>query len=222
MFRWAYFIDERVLFFLRGESTIKKPNCNIYKGGVLPPCSELLGNRNPIIKDGKLIYKNENRLYYFIGTVPVTPRDGIPLTEVEESPLIYINIQISLPTYIIGLFINQIETKKNHYEKNCAIHADAAINDFIHKSLESNENFGFKFTPTLTLVYSNGEAILDPFIYTLHITPKNFLILLAINRLEGNPGLLFLNNSFATEDIINFSLAEIYVEYPFLKDLINH
>ena len=47
---------------------MSKKNCNPFDGGEVPPCSELLGNSNPIIKDKELIFKNNNRVFYFIST----------------------------------------------------------------------------------------------------------------------------------------------------------
>ena len=32
----------------------------------LPPCAEFLGNINPIIGNGNIIYRNNNRLYFFL------------------------------------------------------------------------------------------------------------------------------------------------------------
>ena len=65
----------------------------------------------------------------------------------------------------------------------------------------------------LILVYSNNNAILTPIEYAINISPTNYLILLAINRLENNPGLLFINNSYATKDFINLILSEIDIQF---------
>ncbi len=184
---------------------IRGPNCNKYQDAKLPPCANLLGNVNPIIKDGRIIFRNYNRLFYFIGS---TPKND------SKCPNIQTNIQISLSTYIIGLFIDQIENKIIKYNDNCKIHDDKKLNSFIHELLNKPISFPFCYSTNLTLVYSNGNAILDPFTYIKNISLNNYLILLAINRYENNPHLLFINNASATEDTINFFLSEIDISYP--------
>ena len=47
---------------------MSRDNCNPFAGGEVPPCSEFLGNSNPIIKDGELIFTNNNRIFFFIST----------------------------------------------------------------------------------------------------------------------------------------------------------
>jgi hypothetical protein len=39
--------------------------------------------------------------------------------------------------------------------------------------------------------------------------------LFVINRAEDNPGLFFINNSYVTEDTINFILSELNIQCPF-------
>ena len=183
---------------------MKNIDCNKYDDSKLPPCTNFLRNVNPIIKDGKIIFRNLNRLYYFISIKPNT--------EAKESKL-YINIQISLSTYLIGLIIDQIESKKIDYKNLDEIHSNKEINDFIHKSINNPTKKKTKNKPSLSLVYSNIDAILTPFHYELDISLNNFLILLAINRFENNPGLLFINNSDATEDILNLILSDIDISF---------
>ena len=183
---------------------MKKINCNKYTDAKLPPCTNLLGNSNPVIKDGKLIFRNLNRLYYFLN---IEPKDNI-----KESQL-YVNIQISLSTYLIGLFIEQIESKKIDYKEEEIIHSNKNINNFIHKSIKEPSKIKLLYQTNLILVYSNGNAILTPIQYNINISLNNFLILLTLNRIENNPALLFVNNADATEDILNFILSEIDVSY---------
>ena len=183
---------------------MKNIDCNKYDDSIVPPCANLLRNVNPIIKDGKLIFRNLNRLYYFIG---IHPKDDI------ISPELYANIQISLSTYLIGLIIDQIESKKIVYREEDEMHTIKEINDFIHKSINNPTNKKFKHRTILSLVYSNIDAILTPFQYILDISLNNFLILLTINRVENNPALFFINNSDATEDIFNFILSEVDISF---------
>ncbi|MEL7564650.1 MAG: hypothetical protein AAGU27_07180 [Dehalobacterium sp.] len=199
-----------------------KPNCNIYEGGKIPPCSAFLNNSNPIIKDGKLIYRNNNRLFYFISTAPETPLNNsstAPVTtnSITNAPFISTNIQISLYTFVIGLYINQVQLNMIEYDKNNPIHSEKDVNDFIHNQIQDLPKLNVNFVPTLSLVISNGNAILPPFTYTINITPLNYFILFILDRIEGNPGLLFFNNSFATEDPINFILASMNIQLPLNK-----
>lgn len=189
---------------------MNKPDCTIYEGGKVPPCSAFLSNTNPIIKDGKIIFRNLNRLFYFISASSVNASNEF------NASMFSANIQISLSTFIIGLFINQIETGIISYDEGCIIHSNKEINDFIHKTLQNPPILEEDdFIPSLTLAYSNGNAILDPFTFALNISKLNFFILLIISRLEMNLGLFFVNNSFATEDCINFFLASLNIQCPF-------
>lgn len=191
-----------------------KPDCGLYAGGEVPPCSAFLSNDNPIIKDGKLIYKNENKLFYFIGAAPSGGNVQASSGSIASAPSIVSNLQISLNTFIIGLFINQIQLDSVTYDKACAIHSDQAANAFIHEVLQSPKEVNFNFNPTLSFVISNGNAILPLYTYTLNITSRNYLILFILNRLEGNPALFWGNNSFVTEDDINFALAALNIQFP--------
>lgn len=188
------------------------PDCTIYENAEIPPCTAFLSNANPFIKDGKLIFKNLNRLFFFIGTTPRCTSNEIGFSTVTT------NIQVSLATFIIGLFISQVQLGDIPYHKNEVIHDDETINTFIHKSLQDPpalEEFDENFLTNLALVYSNGNAIMDPFNYTLNICKLNYYILLIISRIENNPGLFFVNNSFATEDCLNFFLASLHIHCPF-------
>ncbi|MFA7435232.1 MAG: hypothetical protein WC006_02575 [Bacilli bacterium] len=187
---------------------MKFVNCKKYEGSKLPPCVDLLGNANPITKDGKIIFRNLNRLYYFICLEPNEDKD----------PKIYLNIQISLPTYIIGLVLDLIDSKKIDYSADFIIHSKEDVNKFIHKSIKEPTKLKSEYKTFLSLVYSNGNAILTPFMYKVDITLNNFLILLSINRIESNPSLLFINNSEALEDIFNFILADIDLCFNNNKD----
>lgn len=47
----------------------KKKNksfCNSFDDFTLPPCAKFLGNVNPLINNGKVIYRNLNRVYFFL------------------------------------------------------------------------------------------------------------------------------------------------------------
>lgn len=199
---------------------IDNPNCSMYQGGQLPPCSEFLGSNTPIIKDGNRIYRNMNRAFYFISAEasgssttadPQAPQDSKCFS---NNPSTTLNIQISLVNYLVGLFINQVQLGKIKYDRNKPIHNDKLMDEFIHQMLEKSPEIRVDFVPQLILLISNGNAILPLLTQSINITPLNFYILFVLNRLENNPGLTFGNNSFVTEDPINFSLAAINNKYP--------
>ena len=196
-------------------------NCfseNPYEGGKIPPCSQFLGNAEPIIKDGKVIFRNENRAYYFISTV--TNQDSsengnqAPQNQILEQANVNFNLQISLATFIIGLFINKIQKGEIEYDANMPIHENSTANSMIHQLLQNSPQVQTDYLPQLSLVVSNGNAILALYTYTINITPLNFYILFLLTRLENNPAFFFGNNSFATEDPINFSLASLNICFP--------
>ena len=193
---------------------MKKIDCTQFEGANVPPCSKFLNNSNPLIKDGKLIYRNENRLFYFISTTPKEQTSETRNQSVLHLHSAFANLQIGLGTYIIGLFIEQIESKLIKYDKNCVIHNDNITNTFIHQALKKAPQFDFNFTPSISLVVSNGNAILPLYTYTINITDLNFFILFIINRLEGNPAFFYGNNSFAEEDMINFAIANMSLQFP--------
>jgi hypothetical protein len=191
-----------------------QPNCcNIYEGADLPPCTKLLNGDNPLIKEGRLIFRNYNRVYFFI-SASTKPIDMNELTPMNTTTIIT-NVQISLCTFIIGLFLSQILCNTSKYDPSCTIHQDPKINSFIHESIKNPPNLNFNLSANLTFLYSNSNAILHPFIYTKVIPPLAFFILFVINRAEDNPGLFFINNSYVTEDTINFILSELNIQCPF-------
>lgn len=189
----------------------KKDCCKKYKGGKIPPCAQYLNNNWLLIKDGKLIYRNLNRLFFFV-RVQSKPSS---LDSLEA------NIQISLQHYIIGIFLHELLQDFNKYNKECTIASDPKTNSYIHKLLQNppdklNDQYNF----SLTLSYSNQDAILNPFTYSFPIKPLLFYILLIINRIENHPGLFFANNNLVTEDTINFVLASMNLELP-MSELYN-
>lgn len=177
------------------------PNCFLYEGGKIPPCSEMLGNMNPIIKDNKLIFRNLNRLFYFLSLQTSRKKQSLNL-----------NIQISLYNYLIGLFLLELEDNIEKIKGEPKLHDDDMINALIYEMLKNPPQIKDNFEANLVLVYSNNNAIMNPLTYELVISPLTFLILLIINRLENHPGLFFINNSYVTEDLVNFMLSELHIE----------
>lgn len=190
-----------------------KRNCNPFEGGEVPPCSAFLGNINPIIKDGELIFTNNNRIYCFISTSCIssnsTNKNSFGNSNIQT------NIQVSLATFLIGLYINQVEIGNINHSKENKIHNNKVANDFINETLQKNPRVTVDYTPSLIFVISNTNAILNLFNDTINISPLNYYILFILNRLENNPGLFFGNNAFTTEDPINFRLSSLALKFPF-------
>lgn len=193
---------------------MRKNNCNPFAGGKVPPCSAFLGNTNPIIKDGQLIFTNDNRVFYFISTTSNTTNNTSNNSQLGTSN-VQTNLQISLTTFLVGLYINEVQIGNISHSGKNAIHNDTAANEFINKTLENNPEVNVDYIPSLVIVVSNTNAILSIYTNTINITPLNYYILFILNRLENHPGLFFGNNAYATEDPINFSLATLALRFPF-------
>ncbi len=193
---------------------MRKNNCNPFAGGKVPPCSAFLGNTNPIIKDGQLIFTNDNRVFYFISTTSNTTNNTSNNSQLGTSN-VQTNLQISLTTFLVGLYINEVQLGNISHSGKNAIHNDTAANEFINKTLENNPEVNVDYIPSLVIVVSNTNAILSIYTNTINITPLNYYILFILNRLENHPGLFFGNNAYATEDPINFSLATLALRFPF-------
>ncbi len=192
---------------------------NIYSGGVVPPCAAFLSDTNPIIKDGKIIYRNLNRIFCFISTSPKPPSTQTQGERPNPSTFNFLpststNLQISLTTFLIGLFINQVQLGYIKYENQIPIHPNKAVDEFIHEALQISPEVKIEYTPNLTFVYSNGNAILPLISSTQQITPLNYYILFILNRFENNPALLYGNNSFITRNPINFDLSALNQQFP--------
>ena len=179
-----------------------------YEGGKIPSLSEFLNNPNPFIKDGKIIYRNFNRLYYFLNSTSNTPPSNEP-----PPPSIVINMQISKTNFLIGLFIDEIQKGSIPYDKNSTLHPNNEYNNIIHKLLQSEPNFISNSTPYLILVLGNTNAILPAYSETIAINPLSFYIVLILHALENDPALFFGNNSFALSDPINLDLAAQNIQF---------
>lgn len=198
----------------------KNPDCNPYAGGEVPPCSAYLGNIDPIIKDGKIIFKNENRVYFFISTIlgnsPGTypPSEPETTSPIAEEPFTSSNLQISLTTFIVGIYIYQIQQGQIKYDKTNTIHSNETADEFIHQSLQKPPQINTKYITTLSLIVSHSNAIIPLYTYALKITALNYYILFILNRLENNPGLFFGNNSFVEKNPINIDFAALNIQFP--------
>lgn len=189
----------------------KKSKCNFnpYANGKVPPCSDFLGNSNPIIKNCTLLYRNLNRLFFFLSTN--TDNSTNTNINIFSSST---NIQISTNTFILGLFIKLIEQGFIKYNKNIKIHSNKHINSFIHKTIEKQPKFIFTHVPSLSVVLSNGNAVAPLYTDNISISNLNYYLLLIINRFERNPALFFGNNSYTLEEPINLNLAGINLYFP--------
>ncbi|MBL4931963.1 hypothetical protein [Clostridium paridis] len=186
------------------EKNFESYNPNPYSNGEVPPCSAFLGNTEPIIKNGHIIFRNNNRLFCFISTsTDITSENINDITT---------NIQISITSYIIGLYINKVQLGILEYDKNAKIHSDEKTDEFIHKMIEKSPEVKVDYRPYLTATVSHQNAVLPLFTNVINIKPLNYYILFILNRMEANPGLYFANNDFVTDDSINFMLASLYFE----------
>lgn len=192
---------------------MSRDNCNPFAGGEVPPCSEFLGNSNPIIKDGELIFVNDNRLFFFISTNSAINNNTNNNCSFGNSN-VETNLQISLATYLIGVYINEVELGNIQHSSKNIIHNNEIANNFINETLKNMPKVTVDYTPSLNMVISNHNAILPLYTNTINISPLNYYILFILNRLEQDPGLFFGNNAYVSDDPINFSLAALALRFP--------
>ena len=192
-----------------------KSSCNSFDDFTLPPCAKFLGNINPLIKNGKVIYRNLNRFYFFISYhySKISSPTYNPLNPQSFNDTINANLQIEPYYFFIGMYINEIQKGNIIYNDNVKIHDNKYADSFIKTILKNNYEINSSFIPSLTYAISNSNAILPPYLASIEISLINFYIILMINRFYYEYGLLFSDNAYVTNDFINNFLANIYVEF---------
>lgn len=192
-----------------------KSSCNSFDDFTLPPCAKFLGSINPLIKDGKVIYRNLNRFYFFISYhySKISSPTYNPLNPQSFNDTITANLQIEPYYFFIGMYTNEIQKGNIIYNDNVKIHDNKYADSFIKTILKNNYEINSSFIPSLTYAISNSNAILPPYLASIEISLINFYIILMINRFYYEYGLLFSDNAYVTNDFINNFLANIYVEF---------
>lgn len=192
-----------------------KSSCNSFDDFTLPPCAKFLGNINPLIKNGKVIYRNINRFYFFISYnySKISSPTYNSLNPQSFNDTINGNLQIEPYYFFIGMYINEIQKGNIIYNDNVKIHDNKYADSFIKTILKNNYEINSSFIPSLTYAISNSNAILPPYLASIEISLINFYIILMINRFYYEYGLLFSDNAYVTNDFINNFLANIYVEF---------
>lgn len=196
----------------------KKKNsgcCNKFNDFKLPPCAKFLGNINPFVKDGKIIYRNNNRVYFFL-TYNYTMYNNItynPLNPATFNNRANSNIQIEPYYFIIGLYINEVQKGNIKFNENVKIHDNTYADGFIKNVLGNEYEINNIFIPSLTYMISNASAVIPFFVGTVEISLINYYIILMISRFYSEYGLLFSDNAYVTNDFINNALASMYVEF---------
>lgn len=192
-----------------------KSSCNSFDDFTLPPCAKFLGNINPLIKNGKVIYRNINRFYFFISYnySKISSPTYNSLNPQSFNNTINGNLQIEPYYFFIGMYINEIQKGNITYNDNVKIHDNKYADRFVKTILKNNYEINSSFIPSLTYAISNSNAILPPYLASIEISLINFYIILMINRFYYEYGLLFSDNAYVTNDFINNFLANIYVEF---------
>ena len=178
----------------------------LYNNPDLPPCSKYLGNAHPILTENFAIFKNDNRAYYFLSTLPTG-------SNTIGANLIYTNLQISLTTYLVGVYIFNVQSGKCTFDSNSPIHNNKQANDFIVNTLNTPPNITLNYVPSLNLVIGNSNSILSLYTNTIIITPLNYYISLGLHALENDPSLFYGNNADALADPINIDLASYALRF---------
>lgn len=180
----------------------------------LPPCAEFLGDVNPLVCNGHIIYRNTNRLYFFLcfndnGDLEKTynPIDPLTFNNTQSGCL-----QIEPYLFFIGLYINEFEKGNVTNFNETKIHEDNNADEFIKSVLSNTYEINTSVIPTIAYVISNSNAILPLFSAYIEISQINYYIILMLNRFHGNYGLLFGNNSYVTNDFVNATLASMFAQ----------
>ena len=192
-----------------------KSFCNSFDDFTLPPCAKFLGNVNPLINNGKVIYRNLNRVYFFLSyhySKIINPTYNY-LNPESFNTTANGNLQIEPYYFFIGMYINEIEKGNIKYNDNVKIHDNIYADSFIKTILKNNYELNSSFIPSLTYVISNSSAIIPLYLRTIEISLINFYIILMINKFYYEYGLLFSDNAYVTNDFINNFLAKIYFEF---------
>lgn len=193
----------------------KKICCNPYEGFQLPPCAKFLNSFNPLIKDNKLIYKNNNRLYFFITLNKITNKEKRydPLDPLSYKTNAIVNIQIEPYYFYIALFVNEVQKGNIKDYKDVNITDKKESDDFIKKILCSKYNIDMEIIPSITYLISNSSAVVPLLQGTIDISPINYYIVYILSRNFKDYGVIFSDNSYVTNDYINNLLANICIGF---------
>lgn len=193
----------------------KKCNCDRFEDFSIPPCAKFLGSVNPLVKDGKIVYRNLNRLYLFLSYnySRFKTEEYNPINPLSFNIKTNGNLQIDLYCFIIALYINEVEKGNVKFNSNVKIHDDKNADEFIKKIIGNNYDLNSSFIPSLTYVISNSNAVIPFYTGIIDISITNFYIILMLSRFYSDYGLLFSDNAYITNDFINRTLANIYVEF---------
>ena len=115
-----------------------KNYCNRFDDYSVPPCAKFLGSVNPLVKDGKVVYRNINRLYLFLSYnySRLATEEYNYLNPLTFNNKVNGNLQIDLYCFIIGLYINEVEKGNIQYNSNIKIHDDKNADKFIKEIME--------------------------------------------------------------------------------------
>ena len=172
-------------------------NCDPLENFQLPPCAKFLGSPNPLVRDGEIIYRNLNRLYFFLSYnySRFNNQSYNPINPATFNVNTNANLQIDLYHFIIGLYINEVEKGNIKFDSSVKIHDDENADEFIKEVMGNNYNLNSTFVPSLTYVVSNSNAVISLFTGIIDISITNFYIILMLSRFNTDYGLLFSDNA---------------------------
>ena len=208
-------MEENLLKKKRKKKCKSNCNCDPLENFELPPCAKFLGSPNPLVRDGEIIYRNLNRLYFFLSYnySRFNNQNYNPINPATFNVNTNANLQIDLYDFIIGLYINEVEKGNITFDNSVKIHDDENADEFIKKVMGNNYNLNSSFVPSLTYIVSNSNAVIPFFTGSIEISITNFYIILMLSRFNTDYGLLFSDNAYVTNDFINRTLANIYIEF---------
>ena len=179
----------------------------------LPPCTQYLGSQNPLVGDNGILYRNLNRLFFFL-SYNFTTESSNPYNSCDPSTFTIAsngNLQIDIYCFIIGVYLTEIEKGNIEYNPEDKIHQDDTADNFIKEILSQEPPLNTSLVPSLTYIISNSNAVAALLSTNIDISLRTFYIILVLSRMNGDYGLLLSNNCYVTNDFINQALADIHV-----------
>ena len=189
-------MEEKLLKKKRRKKCKNNCNCDPLENFELPPCAKFLGSPNPLVKDGEILYRNLNRLYFFLtyNYSKFNNQSYNPINPATFNVNTNANLQIDLYCFTIGLYINEVEKGNIKFDNSVKIHDDENADEFIKKVMGNNYDLDSSFIPALTYVVSNSNAVIALFTGVIDISITNFYIILMLSRFYTDYGLLFSDN----------------------------
>ncbi|MBA8934566.1 hypothetical protein [Clostridium beijerinckii] len=197
----------------KDKKSNKKKTCNSnpFTEDAIPPCAKYLDNKNIFSLDRECFYRNDNKVFSVVATrLPNNNPPNIGDIRIDTS------IEVSITTFIIGLFINKIQMGIIEYDPTKPIHSNKEIDAKIHELLGNppencetcaNELNNLKDEKNEKLKENKGSKNNDSKKYTVNQSYNNTQLIYALR--------IFISSGTAADYIlkkqINISPLNYYI-----------